>query len=196
MYYCTTRTLETVCKDLSLRRACVRADKAALIFFISGSLPPLSQGVIIFSSACASSDRKAISSLIFSSELLPSPSSRFTSLYIASHHSSPLVFLPFGNNPIMKSVQSVALLLFFCQAINGLVTPNHYRHLAKSPAFPPKTTLATNDAALNAAEMPRGGDGTGTGTATIPNEVFNLIKSIVGAGVLSLPAGTRRQTTS
>ena len=30
---------------------------------------------------------------------------------------------------------------------------------------------------------------TGTGTATIPNEIINLIKSIVGAGVLSLPAG-------
>ena len=28
------------------------------------------------------------------------------------------------------------------------------------------------------------------GTATIPNEIFNLVKSIVGAGVLSLPAGT------
>jgi hypothetical protein len=30
----------------------------------------------------------------------------------------------------------------------------------------------------------------GTGTATIPNEIFNLVKGIVGAGVLSLPAGT------
>jgi len=29
----------------------------------------------------------------------------------------------------------------------------------------------------------------GTGTATIPTEIFNLVKSIVGAGVLSLPAG-------
>lgn len=29
----------------------------------------------------------------------------------------------------------------------------------------------------------------GTGTATIPNEIFNLVKSIIGAGVLSLPAG-------
>ena len=28
------------------------------------------------------------------------------------------------------------------------------------------------------------------GTATIPDEIFNLVKSIVGAGVLSLPAGT------
>jgi len=34
-----------------------------------------------------------------------------------------------------------------------------------------------------------GAAGTGTGTATIPNEIFNLVKSIVGAGVLSLPAG-------
>ena len=42
-----------------------------------------------------------------------------------------------------------------------------------------------------AAELPRGGEGddAGEGTATIPNEVFNLVKSIVGAGVLSLPAG-------
>ena len=30
---------------------------------------------------------------------------------------------------------------------------------------------------------------TGGGTASIPNEVFNLVKGIVGAGVLSLPAG-------
>jgi hypothetical protein len=30
----------------------------------------------------------------------------------------------------------------------------------------------------------------GGGTATIPNEIFNLVKAIVGVGVLSLPAGT------
>jgi amino acid permease len=29
----------------------------------------------------------------------------------------------------------------------------------------------------------------GTGTATVPSEVFNLVKAIVGVGVLSLPAG-------
>jgi hypothetical protein len=29
----------------------------------------------------------------------------------------------------------------------------------------------------------------GGGTATISNEIFNLVKAIVGAGVLSLPAG-------
>jgi hypothetical protein len=49
-----------------------------------------------------------------------------------------------------------------------------------------------------AAEPPQGGSGgvdaiESGGTATIPNEVFNLIKSIVGAGVLSLPAGSFSQ---
>ena len=44
----------------------------------------------------------------------------------------------------------------------------------------------------NISEVPRGGEG-GGGTATIPNEVFNLVKSIVGAGVLSLPAGKKNQ---
>ena len=40
------------------------------------------------------------------------------------------------------------------------------------------------------AEIPRGGEaGIGGGTASIPTEVFNLVKSIAGAGVLSLPAG-------
>mmetsp|Transcript_19860 Transcript_19860/g.29844 ORF Transcript_19860/g.29844 Transcript_19860/m.29844 type:complete len:465 (-) Transcript_19860:183-1577(-) len=40
------------------------------------------------------------------------------------------------------------------------------------------------------ADLPRGGgkDETG-GSATIPSTVFNLVKSIAGAGVLSLPAG-------
>ncbi|CAJ1963717.1 unnamed protein product [Cylindrotheca closterium] len=43
-----------------------------------------------------------------------------------------------------------------------------------------------------AAEVPRGGGDQvliGTGTATIPNEIFNLVKNIIGAGVFSLPAG-------
>ena len=46
------------------------------------------------------------------------------------------------------------------------------------------------------ADIPRGGEaGTGGGTATIPTEVFNLVKSIAGAGVLSLPAGECGCTT-
>ncbi|KAL7509503.1 hypothetical protein ACHAXN_006489 [Cyclotella atomus] len=40
-----------------------------------------------------------------------------------------------------------------------------------------------SSAAVVNGETPSGG------TASIPNEIFNLVKSIVGAGVLSLPAG-------
>ena len=60
------------------------------------------------------------------------------------------------------------------------------RHPSSSSSS--STSLATTSTAL---EIPNGGgSGTsGTGTATIPNEVFNLVKSIVGAGVLSLPWG-------
>eukprot|EP00578_Thalassiosira_sp_NH16_P016306 CAMPEP_0181127048 /NCGR_PEP_ID=MMETSP1071-20121207/27981_1 /TAXON_ID=35127 /ORGANISM="Thalassiosira sp., Strain NH16" /LENGTH=518 /DNA_ID=CAMNT_0023212743 /DNA_START=172 /DNA_END=1731 /DNA_ORIENTATION=- len=55
--------------------------------------------------------------------------------------------------------------------------------------------LHMSDAAAAAAEPEEAdnasatGSSVGTGTASIPNEVFNLVKSIVGAGVLSLPAG-------
>ena len=47
-----------------------------------------------------------------------------------------------------------------------------------------------------AAAVPAGGAQDEEGTATIPNEVFNLVKSIVGAGVLSLPAGMFLFTSS
>lgn len=38
-------------------------------------------------------------------------------------------------------------------------------------------------------EVGRGGAKVSGGTASISNEIFNLVKGIVGAGVLSLPAG-------
>ena len=42
----------------------------------------------------------------------------------------------------------------------------------------------------SAAAVAPGESDTSGGTATISNEIFNLVKGIVGAGVLSLPAGT------
>lgn len=57
---------------------------------------------------------------------------------------------------------------------------------SSSPSLSPrnqKKVTALRAGAAAAAEE------SGGGTATIPNEVFNLVKSIVGAGVLSLPAG-------
>lgn len=38
----------------------------------------------------------------------------------------------------------------------------------------------------NHATVVRGGEG---GTATMSNEMFNMVKAVVGVGVLSLPAG-------
>lgn len=53
-------------------------------------------------------------------------------------------------------------------------------HAAKKKTLPP--LRMADEAAESSTSV-------GTGTATIPNEIFNLVKSIVGAGVLSLPAG-------
>ncbi|KAL7548095.1 hypothetical protein ACHAWF_011382 [Thalassiosira exigua] len=61
--------------------------------------------------------------------------------------------------------------------------------------FPQRRRWELRMADAAAAVEPNGEDApastttTGGGTATIPNEIFNLVKSIVGAGVLSLPAG-------
>ena len=76
-------------------------------------------------------------------------------------------------------------------------------HATTTTAAFPRTTAASNRLGQNhriapwstsALEMSGGGGGGGEvvsaeGTSTIPDEVFNLVKSIVGAGVLSLPAG-------
>ena len=71
-------------------------------------------------------------------------------------------------------------------------------HQQKLPRTSASATTSTNnkqrmESWSNTALEMSGGDGEAAvstdGTATIPNEVFNLIKSIVGAGVLSLPAG-------
>ncbi|KAL7522236.1 hypothetical protein ACHAWX_006913 [Stephanocyclus meneghinianus] len=48
-----------------------------------------------------------------------------------------------------------------------------------------RVTIAMSDDSKGSAV------GVGGGTASISNEIFNLVKSIVGAGVLSLPAGER-----
>jgi hypothetical protein len=57
------------------------------------------------------------------------------------------------------------------------------------------SALRSSTSSTTALEL-SGGDGAATatpeGTATIPNEVFNLVKSIVGAGVLSVSNHTTR----
>jgi len=83
---------------------------------------------------------------------------------------------------------SNALLTTTCKSSYSTFSTNTKKTLSTS-------TRLESDAASSASDLTRGGNGneksttTNGGTATIPDEVFNLIKSIVGAGVLSLPAG-------
>lgn len=89
----------------------------------------------------------------------------------------------------MRSGTSLLLLVISVITIgtsDALVTPSRHSlaYTATAKTTVSKTRLG-NDAAAAAVEPQESG-----GTATIPTEVFNLIKSIVGAGVLSLPAGT------
>lgn len=87
----------------------------------------------------------------------------------------------------MRVPGNIFLLALLFQSTTGLVTPTRQHAIANPTASVVPKTRLSSDAAVT-AELPRGGGESG-GTATIPNEVFNLIKSIVGAGVLSLPAG-------
>lgn len=97
-------------------------------------------------------------------------------------------------------MKALVCTLFAClQLLNlstdALLTPTHQS--LSSDSLIAKTSVSLSSRLGNnlagAIDLPRGG-GNGKesqdgGTATIPNEVFNLVKSIVGAGVLSLPAG-------
>mmetsp|Transcript_10660 Transcript_10660/g.16002 ORF Transcript_10660/g.16002 Transcript_10660/m.16002 type:complete len:495 (-) Transcript_10660:116-1600(-) len=78
---------------------------------------------------------------------------------------------------------------------NSAATKKLYNGVLK-PAAPKNTKSSSTTTALQAASVASGGalaseesGNNGGGTATIPNEIFNLVKNIVGAGVLSLPAG-------
>ena len=105
----------------------------------------------------------------------------------------------------MKLTSSLCFLLLV-STTSAWLAPSRKLVTATTPTSSRSNNKAASplkDAATSAAEVPRGGAASGSdaasansqggGTATIPNEVFNLVKSIVGAGVLSLPAGTRKE---
>ena len=76
-------------------------------------------------------------------------------------------------------------------------TKHQQQQMAKMPITAAATIQRPSSSSswsTTALEMSGGGEGgeaaiSTEGTATIPDEIFNLVKSIVGAGVLSLPAG-------
>jgi hypothetical protein len=85
-------------------------------------------------------------------------------------------------------VATVALLIATGDALSVPRSIGGEKIITRPAATATAAATTTTTLKMTAADVPRGGEG--GGTATIPNEVFNLVKSIVGAGVLSLPAGT------
>lgn len=105
-------------------------------------------------------------------------------------------------------ISSVLLITFLIQSTESFAAVPRQNNVARLTTSDPKVlpirgggfaapTFASQENALvrkmssAAADIPAGGGeaSVGGGTATIPNEIFNLVKNIVGAGVLSLPAG-------
>jgi hypothetical protein len=85
----------------------------------------------------------------------------------------------------MRFIEAFLVFLVSAQCSSALVPPIASVSTKQYPTVDARSTILQVEA--TAADVPRGGES--GGTATIPTEVFNLIKSIVGAGVLSLPAG-------
>ena len=71
----------------------------------------------------------------------------------------------------------------FASSLSVDVRHGHHSHL------PPPPKSGRLGSSLDAIAVPATRGGADDSGATIPNEVFNLVKNIVGAGVLSLPAG-------
>ena len=79
-------------------------------------------------------------------------------------------------------------------ASSSTLTPNTVTAIAfrGDDQLRQRTIAPWSTSALEMSGGAGGGSGeavSAEGTSTIPDEVFNLVKSIVGAGVLSLPAG-------
>ena len=96
-------------------------------------------------------------------------------------------------NPIMKFTSALVLLLSISapitdarRATNSLASIPRGGATKQSVAFHKDARVWGGDASSTAKEV-RGGDGGGTSTMT--SHLFNMVKAIVGVGVLSLPAG-------
>lgn len=91
---------------------------------------------------------------------------------------------------MMMSSRSVLLwlwLLVLACALHGLEAKSSFPQI--SPLVVPSGGAAAKKkiAPKNSHQISVSTEG-----ASIPNEVFNLVKAIVGVGVLSLPAGNER----
>eukprot|EP00579_Thalassiosira_antarctica_P001217 CAMPEP_0201871608 /NCGR_PEP_ID=MMETSP0902-20130614/4501_1 /ASSEMBLY_ACC=CAM_ASM_000551 /TAXON_ID=420261 /ORGANISM="Thalassiosira antarctica, Strain CCMP982" /LENGTH=478 /DNA_ID=CAMNT_0048397655 /DNA_START=38 /DNA_END=1475 /DNA_ORIENTATION=- len=91
----------------------------------------------------------------------------------------------------MKLLSSILLLLSVTASISDArraSTSSLTSIPRRADLRKPRVAFVKSDGAwANDAKEVRGGDG--GGTATMSNEMFNMVKALVGVGVLSLPAG-------
>mmetsp|Transcript_1691 Transcript_1691/g.2312 ORF Transcript_1691/g.2312 Transcript_1691/m.2312 type:complete len:487 (+) Transcript_1691:110-1570(+) len=95
----------------------------------------------------------------------------------------------------LSSATIALVTLAFIRDVNPVGAFNEVVHSRRILPSRPQTkagivpTKSRKRALTTKLQQFSGGASENGGTATIPNEIFNLVKSIVGAGVLSLPAG-------
>lgn len=122
-----------------------------------------------------------------------------------------IVTLPFSSNIRLSTMTKFTLcilLLVLCATVpnvavsarrvisttslSSLTISNSLRRRGdalKNPSFDDKHTLISEEVVKDV----RGGQG--GGTATMSSEMFNMVKAVVGVGVLSLPAGKKFSIT-
>lgn len=101
-----------------------------------------------------------------------------------------------GNYCIMKTSLTVGFILALLGVGHNVVDCKFHKSSSLVVLDRHKTSSSIIQSKRSPTFVPKrkptdiiGGSQDVEGTATIPNEIFNLVKSIVGAGVLSLPAG-------
>ena len=110
----------------------------------------------------------------------PTKSFAFQTATPTTAASSLSVRLPF---PVKIATSSSSSSLSHFSSLSSLPSSQHPRHYQNDGKI--ALSMSSSD---DSKEATSNNNNSG-GTASIPNEVFNLVKSIVGAGVLSLPAG-------
>ena len=91
---------------------------------------------------------------------------------------------------IMKQLLSSSVLLLLICTTSPAVDARRAVSSSSLTSIPRpglKRAFVETSSTPNNAKQVRGGEG--GGTATMSNEMFNMVKAVVGVGVLSLPAG-------
>lgn len=133
------------------------------------------------------SARGTVLSLLTTATTSPSISSSLafsSSSTWSLHHSHPSPTTPHSALSSVPPSPSLSLLSLRRSSYWPTRTLYHHGHHGSS-----RGRRRSSDSLFSTVDDDKSSSSSSGGTASIPNEIFNLVKSIVGAGVLSLPAG-------